>query len=118
MGRGPAEAVDRGRALARELGTEPRPSRTSRPPNAPCGAKPAIPTPKSSSPGPTEPASTELLPHLPEFTAQARTTSELHGSALYGSTMLAPFTRVPGAVTSAPSKRGLHQHVARAWNKS
>lgn len=41
---------------------------------------------------------TELLPLLPEFTAQARATSELHGPALYGTDMLAPLTRVPGAV--------------------
>ncbi|MGW0538315.1 GNAT family N-acetyltransferase [Streptomyces sp. NPDC003032] len=40
----------------------------------------------------------ELLAHLPEFTAQARSTSELHGPALYGSDMFTPLTRVPGAV--------------------
>ncbi|WP_329155836.1 GNAT family N-acetyltransferase (plasmid) [Streptomyces sp. NBC_01456] len=38
----------------------------------------------------------ELLPYLPEFTAQARSASER--PALYGSDMLAPLTRVPGAV--------------------
>ncbi|MFG3156740.1 GNAT family N-acetyltransferase [Streptomyces sp. NPDC048219] len=41
---------------------------------------------------------TELLPYLPQFTAQARATSERHGPALYGADMLTPLTRVPGAV--------------------
>ncbi|MFC8125419.1 GNAT family N-acetyltransferase [Streptomyces sp. NPDC057302] len=41
---------------------------------------------------------TELLPHLPQFTDQARSTSELHGPALYGTDMFTPLTRVPGAV--------------------
>ncbi|MET7605888.1 GNAT family N-acetyltransferase [Streptomyces avermitilis] len=38
----------------------------------------------------------ELVPYLPEFTAQAPATSQ--GDALYGTDMLTPLTRVPGAV--------------------
>jgi len=40
----------------------------------------------------------ELLPYLPEFIVQARAASERHGPDLYGTDMLAPLTRVPGAV--------------------
>ncbi|MFJ6437838.1 GNAT family N-acetyltransferase [Streptomyces sp. NPDC091416] len=40
----------------------------------------------------------DLLPYLGEFTAQARATSERHGPPLYGTDMLVPLTRVPGAV--------------------
>ncbi|ATM24568.1 hypothetical protein SMD44_p10069 (plasmid) [Streptomyces alboflavus] len=40
----------------------------------------------------------ELQPHLAEFTAQARATSELHGPALYGTDMFTSLTRVPGAL--------------------
>ncbi|MER5985641.1 GNAT family N-acetyltransferase [Streptomyces sp. NPDC001787] len=40
----------------------------------------------------------DLLPRLGEFTAQARATNERHSPALYGADMLAPLTRVPGAV--------------------
>ncbi|MFE0135421.1 GNAT family N-acetyltransferase [Streptomyces sp. NPDC059037] len=132
-----AEAVDRGRALARELGTEalvianiPSGERTlwrqARTPDAEVvlywahrarvgesvdefitnfpssqrgrqfreqhrrGADTGL-TLKAARGG-------ELLPHLAEFTAQARATSELTGPALYGTDMLGPLTGVPGAV--------------------
>ncbi|MEU2357699.1 GNAT family N-acetyltransferase [Streptomyces misionensis] len=39
-----------------------------------------------------------LIPFLPELTAQARALRDRHGMPLYGSDMLAPLTRVPGAV--------------------
>ncbi|MFI5867593.1 GNAT family N-acetyltransferase [Streptomyces sp. NPDC051546] len=40
----------------------------------------------------------ELLPVLPAFNAFTSTAGDRHGPALYGTDMLAPLTRVPGAV--------------------
>jgi hypothetical protein len=39
-----------------------------------------------------------LLPHLPEFAAQSGPATNGHSPSLYGTDMLAPLTRVPGAV--------------------
>ncbi|MFE9500344.1 GNAT family N-acetyltransferase [Streptomyces collinus] len=40
----------------------------------------------------------EILPYIPEFAAQSDRASDGHSPALYGTDMLAPLTRVPGAV--------------------
>ncbi|GKQ33582.1 GNAT family N-acetyltransferase [Streptomyces sp. A012304] len=40
----------------------------------------------------------ELLPYVPEFAAQSVRAGDGHSPALYGTDMLAPLTRVPGAV--------------------